>query len=178
MIPAADWFYTEMEATIEDGENIGFMPVPWMSDDEGNPLTADGVEMPKNEDGTYRMRREDIDEDFRVTRVTMSDREKRIIDGIKKVVAKGDIAIIDFALYDSDVIFNAASILGIEHKVRELLDILTLHSIIEMDISIGAMLNYVDVYNFKRVYKSVERNIMEGKLENSREAIVDYLKCL
>lgn len=54
MIPAADWFYTEMEATIEDGENIGFMPVPWMSDDEGNPLTAEGVEMPKNEDGTYR----------------------------------------------------------------------------------------------------------------------------
>ena len=33
-----------------------------------------------NEDGTYRMRREDIDEDFRVTRVTMSDREKRIED--------------------------------------------------------------------------------------------------
>lgn len=54
MIPAADWFYTEMEATIEDGENIGFMPVPWMSDEEGNPLTAEGVEMPKNEDGTYR----------------------------------------------------------------------------------------------------------------------------
>lgn len=54
MIPAADWFYTEMEATIEDEENIGFMPVPWMSDEEGNPLTAEGVEMPKNEDGTYK----------------------------------------------------------------------------------------------------------------------------
>ena len=54
MIPAADWFYTEMEATIEDGENIGFMPVPWMSDEEGNPLTAEGVEMPQNADGTYR----------------------------------------------------------------------------------------------------------------------------
>ena len=33
-----------------------------------------------NEDGTYRMRREDIDEDFRVTRVAMSDKEKRIED--------------------------------------------------------------------------------------------------
>ncbi len=33
-----------------------------------------------NEDGTYRMRREDIDEDFRVTRVAVSDREKRIED--------------------------------------------------------------------------------------------------
>lgn len=33
-----------------------------------------------NEDGTYRMKKEDIDEDFRVTRVAMSDREKRIED--------------------------------------------------------------------------------------------------
>lgn len=33
-----------------------------------------------NEDGTYRMKREDIDEDFRVTRVAMSDKEKRIED--------------------------------------------------------------------------------------------------
>jgi hypothetical protein len=40
------------------------------------------------------------------------------------------------------------------------------------------MLTYVDVDNFKRVYKSVERNIMEGKLANSREAIVEYIKCL
>ena len=54
MIPGADWFYSEMESTIEDVENVGFMPIPWMSDEQGNPLTADGVEMPKNEDGTYR----------------------------------------------------------------------------------------------------------------------------
>ena len=53
MIPAADWFYTEMEATIEDEENIGFMPVPWMSDEAGNPVTAEGVEMPKDKDGNY-----------------------------------------------------------------------------------------------------------------------------
>ena len=33
-----------------------------------------------NEDGTYRMKKEDIDDDFRVTRVAMSDREKRIED--------------------------------------------------------------------------------------------------
>lgn len=54
MIPGADWFYSEMESTIENADNIGFMPVPWMSDEDGNPLTAEGVEMPKNEDGTYR----------------------------------------------------------------------------------------------------------------------------
>ena len=112
------------------------------------------------------------------TKLPFSNVEKNIINSIKKLVEKGDIAVLDFAIYNENVIYNAASILGIEHKVRELLDILSLHSIIEMDISIGAMLNYVDVYNFKRVYKSVERNIMEGKLENRQDAIIDYLKCM
>lgn len=108
-----------------------------------------------------------------------TNREKKKVEAIKKMVAKGDIAVMDFALYDEDVIFNAASILGIENKVKMLIEILSMHSsLIEMDISVGAMLTYVDVENFKRVYKSVERNIMEGKLANSREAIVEYLKCL
>lgn len=53
MCPTGSWFYSEMKATIEDEANWGFMPVPYMSDEEGNPLTADGVEMPKNEDGSY-----------------------------------------------------------------------------------------------------------------------------
>lgn len=105
--------------------------------------------------------------------------EKKIIEAIKKLVSKGDIDILDFATYDEDVIYNAASILGIEGKVRQILDILSIHSsLIELDITVGAMLNYVAIEDFKRVYKSVERNIMEGKLENSKEAIIDYLKCL
>lgn len=108
-----------------------------------------------------------------------SKREKKIIESIRGIVDKGDIAVLDFALYDENVIYNAASILGMEKKVKALLEILSMHSsLIDMDISVGAMLSYVNVEDFKRVYKSVERNIMEGKLENSKEAIVDYLKCL
>jgi hypothetical protein len=53
MIPTGDWFYTEMEASIEDDSAWGFMPIPWMSDEEGNPITAEGVEMPKDEEGNY-----------------------------------------------------------------------------------------------------------------------------
>ena len=45
-----------------------------------NESTIAKVDKYVNEDGTYRMKREDIDEDFRVTRVAMSDREKRIED--------------------------------------------------------------------------------------------------
>lgn len=105
--------------------------------------------------------------------------EKKIIESIKKIVDVGDIAISDFALYEEDVIYNAASILGIESKVRCILDILSMHNgLVDLDISVDTMLDYVDVDDFKRVYKSVERNIMEGKLKNSEEDIIDYLKCM
>ena len=53
MCPTGSWFYSEMSAAIEDEEAWGFMPFPYMSDDKGNPLTREGVEMPKNEDGEY-----------------------------------------------------------------------------------------------------------------------------
>lgn len=53
MCPTGSWFYTEMKATVTDEDNLGFMPIPYLSDDEGNPLTAKGVEMPKDENGNY-----------------------------------------------------------------------------------------------------------------------------
>lgn len=54
LMPGASWIYKEMESMIENVEDWGYMPVPYLSDEEGNPLTAEGVEMPKNEDGTYK----------------------------------------------------------------------------------------------------------------------------
>ena len=53
MCPTGSWFYSEMRATITDEEAWGFMPIPYMSDAKGNPITDKGVEMPKNEDGSY-----------------------------------------------------------------------------------------------------------------------------
>lgn len=53
MCPTGSWFYSEMKEMITDENNLGFMPVPYMSDEQGNPLTVEGVEMPKNEDGSY-----------------------------------------------------------------------------------------------------------------------------
>lgn len=52
--PTGSWFYSEMRETITDLDNVGFMPVPYMSDEKGNPITADGVEMPKDENGNYQ----------------------------------------------------------------------------------------------------------------------------
>ena len=107
-----------------------------------------------------------------------SKEEKMIINSIRMFVDQGDISLSDFPYHSEEVIYNVASILGIESKVRSLLDILSLRSIIDIDMGISDMLEYVDVNDFKHVYKSVERNIMEGKLENRREVIIDYLKCL
>jgi hypothetical protein len=42
-----------MKETITDLDNIGFMPVPYLCDDAGNPITAEGVEMPKDANGNY-----------------------------------------------------------------------------------------------------------------------------
>lgn len=53
MCPTGSWFYSEMQATIEDENAWGFMPVPYLSDDEGNPITKEGVEMVTDEDGNY-----------------------------------------------------------------------------------------------------------------------------
>ena len=53
MCPTGSWFYSEMKESVTDESAWGFMPIPYLSDDAGNPITADGVEMPKNEDGSY-----------------------------------------------------------------------------------------------------------------------------
>ncbi len=58
MAPTGAWFYNEMETVINEkeglAENIAFMPTPWMSDENGNPITKEGVEMPKDENGNYK----------------------------------------------------------------------------------------------------------------------------
>ena len=58
MAPTGSWFYNEMETVINEkeglAENVAFMPTPWMADENGNPITKEGVEMPKDENGNYK----------------------------------------------------------------------------------------------------------------------------
>ena len=51
-----------------------------------------------------------------------------------------------------------------------------LHSLFDIDITIDIMLRYINVRDFKRVYKLIERNIMEGKLRNNRDDIEEFLR--
>ncbi len=57
LCPTGSWFYTETSDLIKElgmENDIGFMPVPWLSDDEGNYLVADGATPSKDEDGNPR----------------------------------------------------------------------------------------------------------------------------
>ena len=57
LCPTGSWFYTETADLIEElnmDDKIGFMPTPWLSDDEGNYLIADGATPAKDENGNYQ----------------------------------------------------------------------------------------------------------------------------
>ena len=112
------------------------------------------------------------------TTLPLSKREKRIINNINKLVTKGNIGIEDIKIYTDEVLLNAAYIMGIGDKLRALKEMDTMHSLFDIDISIDIMLRYVNVRNFKKVYKLIERNIMEGKLRNNRDDIEEFLRLL
>ena len=82
----------------------------------------------------------------------------------------------DLKEYDSDIIMNAARILNMDKEVEAMKGLEDLHSIIDIDISINTMLNYVSVNNIKKVYKIIERNIIEGKLDNNSYSIEKFLR--
>ncbi len=112
------------------------------------------------------------------TTLPISKREKRIINNINRLVTKGDIGIDDIKIYTDEVLLNAAYILGLSDKLRALKEMDTMHSLFDIDISIDIMLRYVNVRNFKKVYKLIERNIMEGKLRNNKDDIEEFLRVL
>ena len=76
MCPTGSWFYSEMKETITDEDNFGFMPIPYLSDEEGNPITDEVVEMPKNEDGSYMNYTRINRDDFFIIPSRISEEEK------------------------------------------------------------------------------------------------------
>ena len=112
------------------------------------------------------------------TTLPLSKKDKRIINNINKIVEKGDIELSDIDTYKDEVLYNAASILGITDKLRALYDMKDIHSMFDIVIPIEVMLRYINVRNFKKTYKLIERNIMEGKIRNNKEDIEEYLKLL
>lgn len=128
MIPSGSWLYSEMETVITDVENWGFMPVPVMTDDNGVPITKEGVEMPKNADGSYAAYMDINTQDF-LCIPTKSDK----VDLAKKFIAyifseeylptlkEALQAPVCFSCNDEDVEFNAWA-----KNVQSVVDVSTL----------------------------------------------------
>lgn len=102
--------------------------------------------------------------------------EKNKINKIKSILDKYYIDFSDLKEYDNDIIMNAARILNIENEVIAMNDIKNIHSIIDIDISLDTLLNYVKVNNVKKIYKIIERNIIEGRLANNKYSIEEFLR--
>ena len=112
------------------------------------------------------------------TDLPFSNKEIKKINTIKELVNKKDIYLIELKQYDNEILYNVASILKIEDKLKSLIEILKLRSIIDLDINLSTLFKYVDVKNIKSVYKQIERSIMEGYLQNNKEDIEYYLRNL
>ena len=110
------------------------------------------------------------------TSLPMSNKDKKIIKDIKTIVEKGDIYFYDVMHNSDEIIYNAASILGLTEKVKVIKDTFKLHSILDIDMDFDLMFRYVKLDNFKKVYRDIERNIIEGYLENNRDSIEEYLR--
>lgn len=110
------------------------------------------------------------------TTLPLSNEEKRLVSFINEIVSKKDISLNDVWNYNDEVIYNAACILGLSDKLKLLKEITKIHSIIDIDISINIMLKYTTEKGFKKTYKLIEKNIMDGLLNNNSEDIEKYLK--
>lgn len=110
------------------------------------------------------------------TDLPFSNKEIAIITAIRSLIEKKDINFLDLSLYSSDIIYNAAFVLGLENKVKAFEEISNLHSIIDIEAEPELFFKYVKFENIKKVYKDVERSIMEGYLKNNRKSIEEYLR--
>ena len=110
------------------------------------------------------------------TDLPFSKKERNIIDSIKILLEKNDINYSDVSNYEDEVILNAAYILNLENKVKAYNDIKNLHSIIDLDFNVDLFFRYVKFEDMKKAYRSVEKAIMEGIIDNDPESIEYYLR--
>ncbi len=112
------------------------------------------------------------------TSLPFSNKEKNIIDSIKNIVEKKDIHLSDVRMYSDEIIYNAAFILKLDKKVKAYKEILDLHSIIDIELDPDLLFKYCKLEEIKKTYKLVEKNIMEGNIQNNERDIEDYLRNL
>ena len=110
------------------------------------------------------------------TDLPFTKKEKELLSDIRKIVESKDIHLSDLMMYDNEVVYNAAAILKLENKLKTMEEMIKLHSIIDLDITPDLLMKYCKLKDIKRAYKLIERNVMEGLLENNIDEIEMFLR--
>ena len=110
------------------------------------------------------------------TSLPLSNEEKKIKDNIKYLVLENALNLSNMYLYNDEVIKNAASILNLDNDLKEFYEFKNLHSIIDINVNMDTLSKYVKVKDIRKVYKSIEKNILEGKRNNDAASIEEYLR--
>lgn len=110
------------------------------------------------------------------TTLPFSNNEKVVISYISNIIKKGSINTGELLVYSDIITKNASYILGLDKMVNSFEEINKLHSVIEMDIKPQEIAKYINIKYVKKVYKHIEKEIMNGNLPNDNEKIKEYLK--
>lgn len=110
------------------------------------------------------------------TTLPFSNKEKDIINNIKYLVNNKSLTLSNMYLYDEITVKNAASLLNMDSDIKEFFEFKNLHSIIDINVSMDILSKYVKVKDIRKVYKRIEKNILEGKLSNDTASIENYLR--
>lgn len=112
------------------------------------------------------------------TDLPFSKKEKNIISSIKEIIDSGSITVNQINKYDEVVMMNAAVILNQVDKYKALVELSKVRSVLDIDVPIYLVAMYVGYKDAKRVYKKIEKYIMEGKLENDSKKIESFLRSM
>ena len=109
------------------------------------------------------------------TKLPLTRKETYNIKYINKLVSNGDITIEDVKNYNEDIIKNAASLLNIDSKVKKILEITKLHSIIDINFDIYEISTLVGISKTKTMFKKIEKAIISGSLLNDHDEIERFI---
>ena len=109
------------------------------------------------------------------TKLPLTRKEMYNIKYINKLVSNGTITIADVRIYNEDIVKNASSILNIDSKVKKILEITKLHSIIDINFDVYEISTIVGISKTKTMFKKIEKAIMSGSLINDHDEIERFI---
>lgn len=110
------------------------------------------------------------------TTLPFSNIEKKELENIKYLSTDNSLTLSNMFLYNDDEIKNAACILDYDKEINEFYKIKDMHSIIDIEVSLDTLSKYVKLKDIRRVYKILEKSILNGELENDTYSIEEFLR--